>query len=311
VDDALLDSIGPPMRLLMTVAVFRAGLVWVEPPVLLRTYTGRLLSAVFYIGVAWLVIRIVDVVATKALVGMTGRQRASASSVVPLLRRTAKVTAFVIAILATLSSWGYNTTALLAGLGVGGLAVALAAQKTIENLFGGVAITTDKPVLIGDYCRYGDRFGTVEDIGLRSTRVRTLDRTLVTIPNGQFSSLEIENFGKRDKVFLHPILKLRLDTTPVQVRSLIDAFRSRLTAHPKVDPTPARVRLIAVGTYSLDIEIFAYILTTDFDEFLIIQEELLLGFMESIAEVGTALAVPATQNIITRDTVRRASTMHE
>jgi MscS family membrane protein len=303
-DDSLLASVVPPMRLLMAIIVFRAGLVWVAPPVLLRTYTARLLSALFYIGAAWLTIRIIDVLAAKALVGMTGRQRASASSVVPLLRRTAKVTAFVITILATLSSWGYNTTAILAGLGVGGLAVALAAQKTLENLFGGVSITTDKPVLIGDYCRYGDRFGTVEDIGLRSTRLRTTERTLVTIPNGQFASLEIENFGKRDKIFFHPILRLRLDTTPEQVRSLIQSFRDRLIAHPKIDPTPARVRLITIGTYSLDIEIFSYILTTDFDEFLVIQEELLFGFLDEIKAAGTALAVPAQHNIISRDTVR-------
>jgi MscS family membrane protein len=300
-DDELVASISQPVRLLMALAVVRSGLVWLTPSVLLRAYVVRTLTALSYLGVAWLIVRIIDVISVRALSRMSGRQRASASSTIPLAKRTAKVAVFVIALLATVASWGYDTTAILAGLGVGGLAVALAAQKTIENLFGGVAITTDKPVLVGDYCRYGDKFGTVEDIGLRSTRVRTLDRTLVTIPNGQFSALEIENFGRRDKIFFHPILNLRRDTTPDQIRLLIAQLRELLLAHPQVDPNPARVRFIGIGQYSLDLEIFSYVKTANFDEFLVIQEELLLRILDLVRQAGTALAVPAQLNVLSRD----------
>jgi MscS family membrane protein len=265
------------------------------------------MTALTYLAFAWLVVRAIDVVAVRMLSRMTGRQRASASSMIPLGKRSAKVAVIAIAILATLASWGYDTTAILAGLGVGGLAVALAAQKTIENLFGGVAITTDKPVLVGDFCRYGDKLGVVEDIGLRSTRVRTLDRTVVTIPNGQFSSLEIENFGRRDKIFFHPILNLRRDTTPDQIRILITSLRELLLAHPLVDPNPARVRFIGIGQYSLDIEIFSYAKTSDFDEFLVVQEELLLGILDRIRQAGTALAVPSQLNVLARDPLSRAA----
>jgi MscS family membrane protein len=221
----------------------------------------------------------------------------------PLARRSLKVLAIAIAILATLSSWGYDTTALLAGLGVGGLAVALAAQKTIENLFGGIALTSDKPVLVGDFCRYGDKTGTVEDIGLRSTRIRTQDRTVVTVPNAEFSSLQIENFARRDKIWFRPILQLRKDTQPAQIRGILARLRELMQGHEKIEPTP-RVRFLAVAAHSVDIEIFSYVLTADYAEFLAVQEELLLRILEIVAEEGTALAVPTQLNFLTRDTRR-------
>jgi MscS family membrane protein len=137
-------------------------------------------------------------------------------AVLPLLSRVFKITIVILAIAAILSNWGYNTTTILAGLGIGGVAIALAAQKTIENLFGGVAVISDHPVSVGDFCRFGDRVGTIEDIGLRSTRIRTPDRTLLNVPNAQFSSMTLENFSRRDKTLFHLTLNLRRDTTPDQ-----------------------------------------------------------------------------------------------
>ena len=304
-DDRLAASIVNPMRVLLTVAFFRAGLFALPASITLRTALGRLLVALTFLSIAWVVMRLIDVVAAKALATMAGRHRASASSVMPLGRRTAKAATLIVALLAILSSWGYNTTTLLAGLGVGGLAIALAAQKTIENLFGGVAVTTDKPILVGDFCRYGNKMGTVEDIGLRSTRIRTADRTLVTIPNGQFSSMEIENFARRDKLFFHPILQLRRDATPAQIRSLLTSLQELLLEQELVDPDSARVRFVGIGTYSLDIEVHAYLLTTDFNVFLDVQQKLLLSILELVAAAGTALAVPAQMNLLARDNIAR------
>ena len=121
---------------------------------------------------------------------------------VPLARRTLKVFVALVALLAVVQNLGFNVTGILAGLGIGGLAVALAAQKSIENLFGGLSLIADQPVRVGDICRFGSQQGTVEDIGLRSTRVRTLDRTVVTIPNADFATMQIENFGTRDRMRL-------------------------------------------------------------------------------------------------------------
>jgi MscS family membrane protein len=303
-DDVLISSLLNPFRLLIGLIAYRMGLIWLTPSVLLRGYLGKILAALFYFALAWIAVRLINIVAARLVIRMTGKARDSASSVVPLVRRTAQAAAVVIAFLATLASWGYDTTAILAGLGVGGIAIALAAQKTIENLFGGVSVTMDKPVLVGDFCRYGDKIGTVEDIGLRSTRVRTLDRTVVTIPNGQFSALEIENFAVRDKIWFHPILQLRLDTTPDQVRTLIHTMRQVLLAHSKVDPNPARVRFVGITDWSLNVEIFAYVLTANFDEFLVVQEELLLSLLDTIKQAGTALAIPAQVNLVARDPMK-------
>ena len=303
-DDELVVSVVPPLQLLLALALFHGGLGLVGPPVLLRTYILGLLTALAYIGIAWFAVRLIDIVTAQLERRMELQSLASARSMLPLGRRTAKMAAVTVAILATLSSWGYNTTAILAGLGVGGLAVALAAQKTIENLFGGVAITTDRPILVGDFCRYGDKAGTVEDIGLRSTRIRTLDRTLVTIPNAQFSSLMIENFAVRDKIFFNPKLSLRNTTTPEQMRAIIPAIRGVLLNHTMVDPNPARVRFIAIGQWSFDIEVFAYVKTANFDEFLVVQEELFLSILDEIAKAGTALAIPTQLNVSAYPQVR-------
>jgi MscS family membrane protein len=170
--------------------------------------------------------------------------------------------------------------------------VALAAQKTIENLFGGVAVITDRPVMVGDFCKVGDWSGTVEEIGLRSTRIRTPERTLVTIPNGAFSGMTLENFSRKDKTWFHVMLNLRRDTTPEQVRELLKSLTGILTHSPKVEAGNHPVRFAGVGTYSLDLDIGAYFTTLDDDEFASIQEDLFLKILDAVESAGTALALP-------------------
>jgi MscS family membrane protein len=196
-----------------------------------------------------------------------------------------------------LGAWGYNTNAILAGIGVGGLAVALAAQKTIENLFGGVSLIFDRPVLVGDFCQFGGQTGTVENIGMRSTRIRTLDRTVVTIPNSQFSTMTLENFSKRERMWFHPTLRLSRSTTPGQVRDMMDAITRILQDHPMVDASGVPLRFTKIADQSLDLEIFAYVLTADGNEFLKVQTELLLKFLEAASERDVTFAVPITEAV--------------
>jgi MscS family membrane protein len=200
-------------------------------------------------------------------------------------------------ILSVLSAWGYNTSTILAGVGVGGLAIALAAQKTIENLFGGISVIGDRPVLVGDFCRFGDRVGTVSHIGLRSTRIRTPDRTIISIPNGQFSAMELENFSARDKIWFHPTLSLRRDTSAEQLQKVLSSVEGILKGHPKVETGALPVRFVGVGTYSLNVEVFAYVKTSDYDEFLAVQQELLIKLLQAVERAGTALAVPVQENV--------------
>ena len=233
---------------------------------------------------------------------LLARGRAAAVPMVPLGAKAAKGVVLVFVGLAMLQNLGVNVTGILAGLGIGGLAVALAAQKTVENLFGGMTLTLDQPVRVGDFCRFGDRIGTVEEIGLRSTRVRTLDRTVVTVPNGEFAGLQLENFSRRDRIWLHPTIGLRYETTPDQLRHVLVEIRKMLYAHPLVHPDPVRIRFVGFGAYSLDLEIFAYVRATDYGEFLAVQEDVYLRIMDIVAASGTGFAFPSQTTYFARDT---------
>ena len=182
--------------------------------------------------------------------------------------------------------------------------MALAARPTLENIIGGFTLFADKPVRVGDPCVFGDKFGFVEEIGLRSTRIRTLDRTIVSIPNSQFSELQLENFNRRDCIRFYAVLPLRYETTPEQLRFVLGKIRELLLAHPKISnepPLPNHVRFVGVGEHSLNVEIFSFSTTADWGEFLGIREDLLLRIMDIIKEAGTGLAIPAHTTYLTRD----------
>jgi MscS family membrane protein len=291
-DRSAFEPFVAPLRLFLCIAVFRAGIEWIGPTALLRLYLQRIVTFLFFLALARLSVALVDVCIRHLRTVLESRHQTFSYSALPLVSRSLKITIFLLTIAAILSSWGYNTTTILAGLGVGGLAIALAAQKTVENLFGGVAVITDRPVAVGDFCRFGNQVGTVEDIGLRSTRIRTLDRTIVTVPNAEFSAMTLENFSKRDKMWFHITLNLRRDTRPDQVRTLLESITRVLNEHPKVEVGSLPTRFVGVGTYSLDLEVFAYVLTADSDEFLQIQQDLLLWILDGVQAAGTALAVP-------------------
>jgi len=263
-------------------------------------FIERALGLFFFLGIAWAGAVVVDPIGDRWRSRLDPRAQAVSFSVLPLGRQVVKVSLFLVAILSVLSAWGYNTTTILAGLGVGGLAIALAAQKTIENLFGGISVIGDRPVLVGDVCRFGDRTGEVMHIGLRSTRIRTPDRTIISVPNGQFSSIALENISGRDKIWFHPTLNLRRDTTSDQLLRALSSFREILTGHPKVEIGKMPVRFVGVGSYSLDIEVVAYVTTSDYDEFLALQQELLLKMLQAVEHAGTALAVPLQEHFALR-----------
>lgn len=285
-----------PLRVALAVAGFRASIEIAPPATLSRTFIERALGMMFSLALAWTGAAVVDLVTERWRSHLDPRMQAVSYSVLPLSRQVLKLSLFLIAILGVLSVWGYNTTTILAGLGVGGLAVALAAQKTIENLFGGISVIGDRPVLVGDVCRFGDRVGTVMHIGLRSTRIRTPDRTIISVPNAQFSAMELENISGRDKIWFHPTLNLRRDTKSDQLLEVLSSFSKILTDHPKVETSKLPVRFIGVGPYSLDVEVVAYVTTSDYDEFLALQQELLLKMLQALERAGTALAVPLQEN---------------
>jgi MscS family membrane protein len=297
-DTYRLENFSEPVRLLLALAVFRAAMTVVAPSALLRDYLLKLIVLMTAFGVASLLMRVVDVIFDQVVSRMNSRERTVSYSVAPLLVRFVKICIFCFAVLFVLAAWGYNTTTILAGVGVGGLAVALAAQKTIENLFGGISLISDRAVLVGDFCQFGGQVGTVEDIGLRSTRIRTLDRTLVTIPNSQFSTMTLENYSKRDRMWLHPALHLHRDTTAAQVRDMMTAVERVLHAEPMVDPTDVPVRFTKITSEAYVLEVFAYVLTPDYNEFLKVQSALLLQIMEAAKRIGIVFAIPIQESIV-------------
>lgn len=196
---------------------------------------------------------------------------------------------------------GLDMIPLLAGLGVGGLAVALATQRTFANFIGSLILYANKPVRVGDFCRYGDQIGTVEHIGLLSTRIRSLERTVVTVPNADFSEMQLDNFQMRDQRLLRTTLQLRYETSPEQMRWVLAKLRELLLGHPRVSPDPARVRFVGFGSYSKDIEVFAYLKCQDQSTFLSIQEDILLRIEDIVMESGSGFAFPSQTSYLCRD----------
>ena len=261
------------------------------------------LTVIMGLGVFLLLLwRLIDVFGQFLQRRMIRHRHQAGLSAVLFLRRGAKLAVIAFGVIAILGTLGYDVTTGIAALGVGGLALALGAQKTVENFVGSVTLIADQPIRVGDFCKVGDTVGTVESIGMRSTRIRTNERTVVTIPNGDFSSQRIENYTHRDRIWFHPTFGVRCDTSPDQIRYLLVELRSILYAHPKIDPESARVRFVGVGDSSFNLEFFAYVLTRDFGEFLEVQEDLLLRMMDVVEASGSSFAFPSQTIYLGRDT---------
>jgi MscS family membrane protein len=200
----------------------------------------------------------------------------------------------ILAVLAWLSNLGFNITALLAGLGVGGIAVALALQKPLEDLFGAISMYTQQPVRVGDYCRFGEIEGTVVEIGLRTTRIRTLGNTVVSIPNAKIAGDVLDNYSVRQNIWYNPTLILRYDSTAEQLRQIVSEIEEFLIAHDKVVEDPCRVRVAGFGKAGIELEVYAYIKTSDYAEYMEIAEQLNLSVIEIITRSDTEFAVPFT-----------------
>ena len=229
-----------------------------------------------------------------------GRQRFDTALMRILFRLVSFVMIAMFAVVAA-DSIGIPIAPLVAGIGVGGLAIALAVRPTLENIIGGLTLFADRPVRVGDFCRYGDNIGTVEEIGLRSTRIRTLENSLVSIPNSEFSQMHLDNYEARYTRLLRTVLQLRYETTPDQMRFVLAKLRELLVKHPMVMPEPARVRFVGYGAYSKDVEVFAYLRCQSQNTFLAIQEDILLRIEDIIVEAGTGFAFPSQTAYLARD----------
>jgi MscS family membrane protein len=298
VDQHLIRLNGPLRILVFASAIWVISLL--SRSVIASAFWTYVAFTLTLIGATWLCTRLIDIASR-----LKQKQLAVVSlekiALIQLLGKLLQIVAVIIGAILILYIAGVNIAAALTGLGIGGIAIAFAAQKTLENLFGGIMIISDRPIHVGDFCRVGEHLGTVENIGLRSTRIRTLDRTVVAVPNGQLAVMSLENFTMRDKIWFHHTLQLRHETTADQLRYILGEIRKMLYEHSKVESPSARIRFIAFGKSSLDLEVFAYVLETAYEPFLRVQEDLLLRIIDIVESSGSGFAFPSQTTYLAGD----------
>ena len=288
--------INGPLRILILVLFFRSTFDLVAPTLVARAlFEARTL---LIIAVIWVLLGFVDLIMYRIAERM--RKQGHIDAVVLLRPATTaiKLTLVFIGIVSWLDNIGYEVTTLLAGLGVGGIAIAFAAQRTLENLIGSITIYSSQPVHVGDFCRFGDTLGIVEEIGLRATQLRTLERSVVHIPNAKFSTDIIENLTQRDKILYRTRLRLSLQTTARQMQDVLEGIRELIKSHDMIDEEASRARFLEFGEYAQEIELYVYIKTTDFVVYLEQREDINLSIREIIEKSGTQLVVPARTTYI-------------
>jgi MscS family membrane protein len=298
---AVIHAFKLPFKLYLAVWLFVVVSQQVGISIIVRQRFSTVTVIIGLVALVLLLLRLTDQISNFGKGKMTRQGRVSAVSIILFLRRAIKIAVIIFGVIAILGVVGFDLTAGIAALGIGGIALALGAQKTVENFVGSVTLIADQPVRVGDFCKVGETTGTVEQIGMRSTKIRTGERTVITIPNGEFSSTKIENYSHRDRFLFAPVIDLRYETSPDQIRYLLVELRSILYAHPMVSPDPARVRFIGFGDSSLKIEVWSYVLAPNFDTYLEVKEDLLLRMMDVVAASGTDFAFPSQTLYFAKD----------
>ena len=298
-DDALVASVRGPIVLLIGTLTSRLLLFWIALPAPAETFVVEMQRAIAVVALFWILLRVIGVLQAALPSTDWGTHHPAMRSLVPLGARVARLLVVVIGVLSVIASFGYPIATILAGLGIGGIAVALGAQKSLEHFFGSVSIGIDQPFRVGDWVLVDGVEGEVEAIGLRSTRIRTLERTVVSIPNGRLAETRSENFGPRDRIRLRTVIGLEYGTSAAAMQHIREGTERLLRGHPATWPDRVSVRFIRFGPSSLDVEVFCWIVTGDIDEFRRIREEHFLSIMRIVEASGARFAFP-TQTVMVR-----------
>jgi len=294
-------SVSGPAWLFAGAILHRILASYLGLPLLPRHYYNQLIAVAVIVGMFWILWRIIRWFLQRVRNRALARGHSGTGSLMLLGERIIKAVVVVMALFLILGVLGFNMSTALAGVGIGTLAVGFGAQQTIANLFGGVSVLGDEVIRVGDVCKFGDRTGTVEDIGLRSTRVRTEERTLLAIPNGTVATINVENLSRRDKILLKAVLGFHLDTSSEQIRAAIAEIKRVLSGNPKIEKSSIRVSLIELSPAALNVELVSYVLTQDFNVFAEVREVVLLQIMRFVEDSGASLAQPSQTLYLSQD----------
>jgi len=281
-----------PMVVVSTLAIHLAALSRFGPTLSFRFAYSRLIGVLLVAALAWTLQRAISVTFGRAGARLQDRGRTGVHSVMLLGERLLNVLILLLAVIFVLALVGFDMKAVLAGLGIFGVAVALGAQKTIENIIGGMMLLGDEAIALGDLVRINNRLGTVEDITLRSVRFRTFDNTLLSIPAGVLAQAELENFATRDRILMQHRLRLAYDTTAQQLHRIREELAEVIESHPELEHPLSRIRLVEFGPLGFELEIYANILTRDVPQSLATREELLLRVVTAVDAAGARFVQP-------------------
>jgi MscS family membrane protein len=249
-------------------------------------------GTILLIAWAWVLLRLIDLIKLRFAKHFNDKDKPQAVFLLRPLGNVCKILVVIVMILLWFENLGFKATTLIAGLGIGGLAIALAAQKTVENIIGAITLYASAPVKIGDLCKFSNNFGVIEEIGLRATRIRTLDRSVIYVPNAKFVDMELENISEREKIKFKPKLMLSEKTHKANVTAFMQACKKMLDEHDKIAIDPCRVRFKGLTPWALEIDVLSYVLTTDFNEYMEITEQLNLDILGLLEEHDCRLANP-------------------
>lgn len=263
-----------------------------EEPINIAKFVGALLMATIVSLVIWFTVRLTD-----GLCGWWAEKAKKTDTklddqLVPIVRQSLKVFLYIIGVLFILQNLGYSILSLMAGFGLGGAALAIASKDTVANLFGSIVIFFDKPFQIGDWIEMGDLEGTVEDVGLRTIRVRTFANSLVTVPNARFTTSTVNNWSKMKKRRVKMNIGISYSAAPEKIEELVLNIRKIISEDENFHHDFYLVNFNNFGPYSLDIFIYCFTRTTKWAEYLQARQEFMLKIMQAVSDLGLEFAFP-------------------
>jgi MscS family membrane protein len=297
-DDILIDKLEEPIIYGIVILGFYWGFTRLHFNESVDSFFANVFMILFILNVTWLIARVIDSLIEEYIVPIVTKSESDLDDqLLPILRKTIKAVLWIFGIVIALSNSGFDVAALIAGLGIGGLALALAAQDTVKNIFGGIMVFLDKPFKIKDRIKVNGMDGVVEEIGVRSTRLRTLEGRLITIPNGQFSDNAVENVSLEPTRKVNISLGLTYDTTPEQMENAMNIIKDIIKANSKVEDD-ALVAFNAWGDFAMGIQVIYYISSPDF--IFSAQSEINLEILKLFNAEGLEFAFP-TQTIYKKE----------